>query len=80
MYKGKVKWFNNEKGFGMIVREDGGDYFVHSSSIKSKDVNTLKSGETVLFDIGRGRNGLEAIFVLIPGSVVKVEGTAFSEN
>ena len=51
MNKGTVKWFNSEKGFGFITREDGGnDVFVHFSSIGSNGFKTLLEGQNVTFD------------------------------
>ena len=54
MYKGKVKWFNNAKGYGFLGREDGPDVFVHYSSIQLDGYKTLKEGDTVAFDIIEG--------------------------
>ena len=58
--KGKVKWFNNAKGFGFIEREKGGDIFVHYSSIKVDGYRTLKEGQQVEFIVSQGENGLQA--------------------
>ncbi len=58
--KGKVKWFNNAKGFGFIEREQGGDIFVHYSSIKSDGYRTLKEGQSVEFVVSKGEKGLQA--------------------
>ena len=58
--KGKVKWFNNAKGFGFIEREQGGDIFVHYSSIQSDGYRTLKEGQAVEFTVSKGENGLQA--------------------
>ena len=52
--KGKVKWFNNTKGFGFIEREGAQDIFVHYSAIKSEGYRTLKEGQLVEFSIGFG--------------------------
>ncbi len=58
--KGKVKWFNNAKGFGFIEREQGGDIFVHYSSIKVDGYRTLKEGQMVEFIVSQGEKGLQA--------------------
>jgi CspA family cold shock protein len=55
-----VKFFNAEKGFGFITREDGDDVFVHFSAIQGDGYKTLEDGQRVEFDIGQGRKGPEA--------------------
>jgi cold shock protein len=55
-----VKFFNAEKGFGFISREEGEDVFVHFSSIQGDGYKTLSEGQRVEFDIGPGRKGDEA--------------------
>ena len=59
-YKGKVKWFNNAKGYGFIGREDGPDVFVHYSAIQLDGYKTLKEGDDVEFDIVEGQKGPQA--------------------
>ena len=69
MAKGKVKWFDENRGFGFIEREDGEDVFVHFSAIKEEGFKTLFEGQEVEFDIVEGEKGLQA------ANVVKLSGT-----
>ena len=58
--KGKVKWFNNTKGFGFIEREGAQDIFVQNSANKSEGYRTLKEGQLVEFTVGQGAKGPQA--------------------
>ncbi len=58
MSEGKVKWFNEGKGFGFIERNDGGgDIFVHYSAIQAGGFKTLSEGQSVSFDVVQGKKG-----------------------
>ena len=57
MIEGTVKWFNPEKGYGFISREDGDDVFVHFSEIQGEGFKTLEEGQAVTFEIATGNNG-----------------------
>ena len=58
--QGVVKWFNDAKGYGFIVREQGPDVFVHHASIVAEGFRTLGEGDHVEFEVVEGKKGLEA--------------------
>ena len=58
--QGTVKWFNDAKGYGFIIREQGADVFVHHASINGEGFRTLVEGDRVSFDVVEGPKGLQA--------------------
>jgi cold shock protein len=67
MPTGTVKWFNNAKGYGFVVADDGGeDLFAHYSTINMEGYKTLKAGQPVSFDVIKGDKGLHAINITAP--------------
>ncbi len=64
MAEGKVKWFNESKGFGFITSDDNVDIFVHHSSIEGNGFKTLAEGESVTFDVEQGDKGPKAVNVV----------------
>ena len=63
-YKGKVKWFNNVKGYGFLGHDGGADVFVHFSSIQKEGYKFLKEGDEVTFEIVQGKKGPQADHVI----------------
>ena len=61
---GKVKWFNEQKGYGFVTAEDGTEVFVHFSAIKGEGFKTLAEGDSVSFDVEQGPKGPKAINVV----------------
>ena len=68
MAKGRVKWFNEKKGFGFISGEDGTDVFVHFSAIKGDGFKVLYEGDEVEFEVTRGPKGPQATNVAVVSS------------
>ncbi|WP_147533719.1 cold-shock protein CspD [Bacillus marasmi] len=64
MQNGKVKWFNNEKGYGFIEVEGGDDVFVHYSAIQGEGYKALEEGQEVSFEIVEGNRGPQAANVV----------------
>jgi len=71
---GKVKWYDTEKGFGFLIRDDGGEVYVHSTAL-SPSGTALKPGQRVEFGVAEGRRGTQALQVRVlepPPTVTKV--------
>ena len=64
MPSGKVKWFNDSKGYGFIEQESGDDVFVHHSSIQGEGFKSLQEGQAVEFEIEQGQKGPSAVNVV----------------
>jgi len=65
MIEGRVKWFDEKKGYGFIEKEKGGDVFVHYTAIQDSGFKTLYEGQRVSFDIENGQKGLVAANVKV---------------
>ena len=71
MVTGVVKWFNNQKGFGFICSSEGGeDIFVHFTQVTMQGYKSLKTGQSVSFDISRGPKGLHATNIQVIGEAI----------
>jgi CspA family cold shock protein len=71
---GKVKWYDADKGFGFLTRDDGGEVFVHSTALESTGTS-LRAGQRVEFGVAEGRRGTQALQVRVlepPPTVAKV--------
>ena len=64
MAKGKVKWFNNQKGYGFITPENGADVFVHHTAIQGEGYKSLEEGQEVEFGVTKGPKGDQAVNVV----------------
>ncbi len=64
MAEGTVKWFNDSKGFGFITSDEGGDVFVHFSSIQGDGFKSLAEGDKVSFEVEQGDKGPKAVNVV----------------
>ncbi|HIW70147.1 MAG TPA: cold-shock protein [Candidatus Limosilactobacillus merdipullorum] len=64
MEQGTVKWFNDDKGYGFITRDNGSDVFVHFSAIQGEGFKTLKEGQHVTFDVEESDRGPQAANVV----------------
>jgi len=62
--KGKVKWFNNKKGYGFITTDSGTDIFLHHSAIQGDGFKTIEEGQEVEFEIAQGPKGEQAVNVV----------------
>lgn len=74
MPTGKVKWYDSDKGFGFLTRDDGGEVFVHSSALPS-GVTALRPGQRIEFGVVEGRRGQQALQVRVLESLPSVEKT-----
>ncbi len=63
MSEGRVKWFNEKKGYGFIETNEHGDVFVHYSAIEGSGFRSLNEGDAVTFEVEQGNKGLQAIKV-----------------
>ena len=64
MARGKVKWFNNQKGYGFITTDSGNDVFLHYSAIQGEGFKSIDEGQEVEFEIEQGPKGAQAVNVV----------------
>lgn len=65
MERGKVKWFDEKKGFGFIEKDLGGDVFVHVTGFRNRELKTLEQGAAVEFEVTAGKKGPQATSVIV---------------
>ena len=76
MISGKVKWFNDAKGYGFIEMPQGKDVFVHYSVIQVEGYKSLREGQEVIFDLGSGPKGDHATYVMAKDYAMTKEAAA----
>lgn len=77
MPTGTVKWFNNAKGYGFILADEGGeDLFAHYSAITMEGYKTLKAGQQVAFEVTKGDKGLHAVNITSPANEISLHANA----
>ena len=77
--QGRVKWFNNTKGYGFITRENAADIFVHYSAIQQDGYRSLREGQLVEFSIGEGPKGIQADDVTVIGPSIREQKKAAAQ-
>ena len=80
MNTGIVKWFNSEKGYGFITRENAADIFVHYSAIQQDGYRSLREGQLVEFSIGEGPKGIQADDVTVIGPAIREQKKADAQE
>ena len=78
--QGRVKWFNNTKGYGFITRENAADIFVHYSAIQQDGYRSLREGQLVEFTIGEGPKGIQADDVTVIGPAIREQKKAAPQD
>ena len=78
--QGRVKWFNNTKGYGFITRENAADIFVHYSAIQQDGYRSLREGQLVEFTIGEGPKGIQADDVTVIGPSIREQKKAAAQE
>jgi len=78
--QGRVKWFNNTKGYGFITRENAPDIFVHYSAIQQDGYRSLREGQLVEFSIGEGPKGIQADDVTVIGPSIREQKKAAAQD